>query len=70
MTEYSIFALIVSCHPAEPALKPAPKCPCLESLFRAPVWGLLFRVIPNLFRDLGFGETVVGGRRLGVGKSD
>ena len=62
MTESILFALIVSCHPAEPALISLPQS--------ARVWGLLFRVIPNLFRDLGFGETVVGGQRLGVGKSD
>ena len=52
MTESILFALIVSCHPAEPALISLPQS--------ARVWGLLFRVIPNLFRDLGFGETVVG----------
>ncbi|MDK2945021.1 MAG: hypothetical protein PWQ24_1736, partial [Mesotoga sp.] len=28
-----------------------------------------YSVIPNLFRDLGFGETVVGGIGLVVGKS-
>jgi len=31
--------------------------------------GALHFVIPNLFRDLGFGEAVVGGIGLVVGKS-
>jgi len=39
MTESGVFAITASCHITEPA----PKCFSL---------GLLFRVIPNLFRDL------------------
>jgi hypothetical protein len=33
------------------------------------LFGPLFRVIPNLFRDLGFLKSVVAVSRKGVGKS-
>jgi len=57
MTESGLFAITVSCHTNEPALISRPQ--------NASVWGSclgpLYRVIPNLFRDLFCGLGGNGG---------
>ena len=66
MTKSSLFAMTVSNNPTKLALKPAPKCSCLGSLFRAPVWGLcsglLFRIWSLIFTNDGFMPVKSGQR--------
>ncbi|MFA6657659.1 MAG: hypothetical protein WCS38_10180, partial [Mesotoga sp.] len=66
MTEYSIFALIVSCHPAEPALKTCPKILLFGVSVQGFCLGSPVQGHPELVSGSGFEPIGAAGRWLQV----